>query len=178
MKKFNKYFVCALAILISFSVQAQPSAKSEITFLNKDSLFSIMDKSPNDYHLLYSYGNWCKECKETFPQLMDIISNYTNIDFYLLIVDKPNKDYFAQNIEVLREKFHYRGQLYAADFSYGKRYYHQYKNFITEIAPMHSEYGMSLIMLFTKTGEILYATTYHQSIDEKFDGLKKALENN
>lgn len=144
------------------------SNKNEIYSLNKtefDSLIKV-DKS-HEFHLVYSFGTWCKPCIAFLPQLLDWTEKNPPVKLYILNIEKDGDDRLLRVKDYLRQKHNFNENTFRVSDEYGKRRWKKYDAFVQEMAPSHDEYGMSLLLLYDKTGKLLYASTYNETDEEE-----------
>lgn len=147
----------------------------QIQIISAQDFYHLIDSSTKDYHLLYSFAYWCKPCLETIPGVLEVRNTYPNLQFYPLLTEKLDSRALLQNLEVLSEKYNYDDRVFTADPAYSKNIKKRYNALIEELAPDHTDFGLSLILLLNKEKEVLYATTWHQRSEAKVEGLKKIL---
>lgn len=168
--------ILAFVLLGLLSNAQSTSEKSlDIYLLNRTDFKKLIAQSDKKYHLIYSFGYWCKPCLESMPKVMDIVNERDDLAFYPLIVEKLDSDEVTKNVAFLKQKYGYIGNVYSADPALGKNPRYAYHAFVEILAPEHKEYGMSLILLFHQNGNLLLATTYNQTSGEKMELLKLAL---
>jgi len=178
-KKLVRYiFPLFLSLFVrsAFAQSDEPSKlPDQINVITAEKLYSIIDASPAKLHLLYSFAYWCKPCLETMPKVLEVMEDNPQVDFYPLTVEKfvSKYNHMEQNLAFLSEEYNYTGVVYAADPVYHKKAYKRYSALIAELAPNHTDFGLSLILLLDKNKNVLYATTWHQTSDEEIEGLVK-----
>jgi len=153
-------------------------SENAIYSLNANELDSLITTSPKKYHLIYSYATWCKSCNILFPKILDIVKNSKNIQLYVIDIERNNSRYLKWTKEAFKNKFNYLNNTFMISDSYGKRRYKKYENFIQKIAPGHKDYGLSLIVLFDKNKNLLYASTYFEEDDAEIKKINTLTKNN
>lgn len=103
MKNTISILIITLSLLSSLACAQEVQSESKFTYLTKDIFLSKMDDSSIDFHVLYSYGYWCKECVITLPKLMSLLDSSSRVTFYPLIVDKSDSIYVERNIKGLNK---------------------------------------------------------------------------
>lgn len=160
----EKYFTK----VISDFDEALNSNKNEIYSLNKTEFDSLikMDKN-HEFHLVYSFGTWCKPCVAFLPKLLEWSESNPSVKLYILNIEKDGDDKLLRVKNFLREKHNFNANTFMVSDEYGKRRWKKYDAFVQEMAPGHDEYGMSLLLFYDKTGKLLYASTYNETDEEE-----------
>lgn len=143
--------------------------------MNQSGFSRLIEKSNKEFHLVYSFGYWCKPCRELMPDLMKTIESRTDIAFYPLIVENLESREVQKNADYLKQHFDYDGRIYSADLALGKKPYKRYQALVETLVPGHQEYGMSLMLVFDKSGKCLFASTYHMDKEEKLSEIQRIL---
>lgn len=172
-----RHLAIIILFLVSWSLKGQESTPLDIYLLNAEDFKNLITKSSKEYHLIYSFGYWCKPCRETMPKLMEVIRNRENLALYPLMVEKLTSEAVPKNVKYLKDEFDYNGSVFSADPALDKKPWKAYEALIEGLAPGHDEYGMSLILLFDKQGKLLMTTNYNMTSEEKIERLNKALDN-
>lgn len=141
--------------------------------LDINELKNLIKVSSKEFHLIYTYGYWCKPCIETLPSVLKFESN-AKLELYLINIENKDKD-FLRTKNFLKEKFDYLDNTFTITDDYGKSSWKKYKNFVEELVPGHNEYGMSLFILLNKNAEVLFASSYKQEKDLKIEKIKKII---
>ena len=170
-----KSFYLFVLLFAGFLLKAQ---EIEMYLLTPADFKNQIAKSSREFHLVYSFGYWCKPCRETMPQLMEVIAERTDIAFYPLMVEKLDSEAVPQNVDYLKAEFDYTGPVFSSDPALNKKPWKAYNALVEGLVTGHDQYGMSLILLFNKNGEVLLATNYNMSSEEKVEKLNIALIKN
>lgn len=144
------------------------SNKNEIYSLDKAEFDSLIktDKD-HQFHLVYSFATWCKPCVAFLPQLLHWKKNNPSVKLYILNIEKDGNDKLIHLKDFLRDKHNFNENTFMVSEEYGKGRWKKYDNFVSTMAPGHREYGMSLLLLYNKTGKLLYASTYNETENEE-----------
>ena len=101
-----------------------------------------------------------------FPKLLEWIESNPSVKLYILNIEKDG-DRLLRVKDFLREKHNFNANTFMVSYEYGKRRWKRYDAFVQEMVPGHDGYGMSLLLLYDKTGKLLYASTYNETDEEK-----------
>jgi len=136
--------------------------------LNKTEFDSLVktDKE-HQFHLIYSFGTWCKPCVAFLPKLLDWIESNPSVKLYILNIEKDGNDKLLNVKNFLSEKHNFNANTFMVSDEYGKRRWKKYDAFVQEMALGHDEYGMSLLLLYDENVKLLYASTYNETEDEE-----------
>lgn len=144
------------------------SNKNLIYSLNKTEFDSLVKKDKNhELHLVYSFGTWCKPCVTFLPKLLDWLESNPSVKLYILNIEKDGDDKMLRLKDFLREKYNFNENTFMVSEEYGNGRWKKYDKFVSTMAPGHSEYGMSLLLLYNKSGKLLYASTYNETDKDK-----------
>ena len=144
------------------------SNKNEIYSLNKAEFDSLIKIDNNHkFPLVYSFATWCKPCVAFLPDLLDWTENNPLVRLYILNIEKDGDKKLLRVKDFLREKHNFNANTFMVSDEYGKRRWKKYDAFVQEMVPGHDEYGMSLLLLYDKTGKLLYASTYNETDEEE-----------
>lgn len=186
----NNIFI--LFFLISHIILAQDSYKAkkisdynqvlnektnDIYELDIEQLKNLIESSPKKYHLIYTFGYWCKPCIETLPEVLKLTNENKNIQLYLLNIEKKDKAMMITR-NFLRKKFNYLPNSFTVSSKYGNTRWGKYKDFVEELVPGHDEYGMSLFILLDKDYSVLYASNYNQEKEFRLNRIRGIITKN
>lgn len=168
-----KYFIIFSLFINSIALGQINQKQVEVISISKESF--IKNLSEKEFHLIYTTAYWCAPCLETFPLLKKIIENNTNIiDLYPTFNERDNKK-IRKSIEFMG-KYNWQGDIYNIDTKYGNKFKRRYHNFVQHLAPKHSEYGLSLFLLFNKKGELLYSSNFNETKEVRLNEIKRFLK--
>ena len=143
------------------------SNQNEIYSLNKSEFDSLIKANKNQkFHLVYSFGTWCKPCVAFLPELLDWVKNNPSVKLYILNIEKDGNKKLQRVKDFLSEAHDFNANTFMVSEEYGKGRWKKYDAFVAEMAPGHKEYGMSLLLLYDKTEKLIYASTYNETNEE------------
>lgn len=143
------------------------SNQNEIYSLNKSEFDSLIKANKNQkFHLVYSFGTWCKPCVAFLPELLDWVKNNPSVKLYILNIEKDGNKKLQRVKDFLSEVHDFNANTFMVSEEYGKGRWKKYDAFVAEMAPGHKEYGMSLLLLYDKTEKLIYASTYNETNEE------------
>lgn len=144
------------------------SNKNKIYSLNKNEFDALVKANNNhDFHLVYSFATWCKPCVEFLPKLLGWVESNTSVKLYILNIEKDGNKRLLDVKNFLFQNHKFTSNTYMVSEEYGKGRWRKYDAFVSEMAPGHEEYGMSLLLLYDKNGKSLYASTYNETSEEQ-----------
>lgn len=152
------------------------SNNNEIYSLNKTEFDSLVKTDKNhEFHLIYSFGTWCKPCVAFLPKLLEWTESNPSVRLYILNIEKDGDNKLLRVKDFLREKHNFNANTFMVSDEYGKRRWKKYDAFVQEMAPGHTEYGMSLVLLYDENVKLLYASKFY---DEGSEPLKLSTMSN
>src|SRR5690606_18705301 len=106
------------------------SNKNEIYSLNKEEFDSLVKADKNhQFHLVYSFGTWCKRCVAFLPKLLDWPENNALVRLYILSRGKDGEKELLRLKDFLPEKHNFNANAFMVSEEYGKRRWKKYDAF-------------------------------------------------
>jgi len=149
--------------------------ETEIYSINSDTILKLIKTSKKEYHVIYSFTTWCGPCREYLPMLLDYVEK-NNIELYILIIEKDASKKLYNSKVFFDKMENFNKPLYCITSGESKNPKKKYYEFVDSIKPNHSEYGLSLNILFNNKGEVLYASTYNESKEEILKTLNQLIQ--
>lgn len=124
-----------LVVFVLFStmiINAQSTDNIQLVPTN-DSLLKVkIAQSEKQYHAIVIYTDWCKPCREYFPDLLQILGNHENIETYFI---NPDPKKYTSIIKKYLQKYPEIKLSYILDESYKGSFKKRFILFKDQIYP-------------------------------------------
>ncbi|MFA7686369.1 MAG: hypothetical protein WCY25_00730 [Moheibacter sp.] len=149
---------------------------TEIYEINKNVLDSIMKKTDRDYIYLYTFAWWCEPCIKKLPHVLNLKKDFDNLQLLIITTEQDDSKQLLLTKKYKNDKFNITFPIFNISDNYSKRRWKKYDSFIQEVVPNHKDYGLSLSIILNKEREVIYASTYNESIEEEFQKIKEIIK--
>ena len=154
--------------------------KKEVYGINAEILQKKIGKDQHHYKLIYTFTDWCKPCREMMPQIITFVNENKSTD----------SPYFVTDLRKERDEKYLSNYLYNINFEFpvynillesniaerkGKYVKTNYDRFVQKLTNGHENYGYGLILLFDKSSNLLYKSTYLENHDQIIQKIKKLI---
>ncbi len=147
---------------------------SNVVEISVDELKDKMGKSTNDFNLIYSYASWCKSCEKGVDSVISFQKAH-NLGLYMIVPDNIGSFFLNKTLTSLYQSHGYTDRIYKSDATYVKRYFKSYQKFMSELIPEKKKFGLSVLALFNKKGELLYDGNWETTITEDLHQVKEVI---
>ena len=150
--------------------------------------------SDKKFKMVYTFTDWCKPCREKFPQILQFENEFKEVADVFYVTDIYRESSYASTDKYLKsigciapvfciadnDAFkNAKGKFVYSVFNPEKKKdtkADRYTFFTQNLAPMHWFYGYSLVVIYDENNKVVYASTYNETHEQVYEKIRSILE--
>jgi len=158
-------------------------------------LLYLMKSSDKKFKMVYTFTDWCKPCREKFPQILQFEKEFQQVVDVFYVTDIYRESSYTSTDKYLKsigcfapvfcisdnDRFkNAKGKFVYSVYNPEKKKEtkaDRYTFFTQNLAPKHWFYGYSLVIIYDENDKVVYASTYNETHEQVYEQIRHILGN-